>query len=360
MLSLGGASALPQAQTVAQASAEPPAQAKLSLFDLAEAAATLSSASRHASPARPHSKLRKGKAQAANYRVANQSAPAIPKRPRSVRKSKGESSSPDAEGGAAAAGVTANFAAASSDGMQTRGLATRRPSVEKQPSARSAPPSKPKAKADKANKAQRQSSQPSTALPASAATQNATSAGNPPGDAAQALAAMPNASDAGNPGLKEDILSAAAPVALAQPVSRSRKLSHPGNPPEVTEHIISEPGQSLALAEGLAGGPLQEAAAEPSAAPASQAAERKPKKHKRVPKEKGGDSSQPASHVDALAATAAAGKDAPVVGEQHSPSQQANSTVPSAAEALGGAAAPPHHSKCVPLVYPFYPVVDPY
>ena len=332
MLSLGGALA-PQAQTVAQGSAEPPAQARLSLFDLAEAAATLSTASRQASRATPNSKPSKGKAQAANDTFANQSAPAVPKGPRSVRKSKGDSSSPDAE----AAGVNAVPAAASSDGMQTRGLANRRPSVEKQPSGRSALPSKPKANADKTSKAQKQMSQPSIAHTASAATQNASPAGSKSADAAQALAAMPSTSGAGVPGLKEEVSSTPA---LVQPVSSSRKLLPPEKAPKVTEHSIPEPGQSLSLAESLAGGPSQEPAVEATAAPASQAAEGKPKKHKRTRKEKDSNSSQPASHAHALAATAAGGKAVPAAGKQHSQIQQTNSTVPSPAEALAGAVAP--------------------
>lgn len=332
-MSLGGVLAPPQAQIIAGGSAEPPAQARLSLFDLAEAAATLSTASRQASQAPPNSKPTKGKAQAANDTFANQSAPAVPKRPRSVRRSKGESSSPDAE----AAGVSAVPAAASSDGMQTRGLATRRPSMEKQPSGRSALPSKPKAKADKASKAQAQLSEPSTAQTASAATQNASPVGSKSEDASQPLAAVPSTSDIGVPGPKEEVPSTAAPAALALPVSRSRKLPHPGKAPKVTNHTISEPGQSLSLTEGLVDGP---SAAEPLAAPASQAAEEKPKKHKRLRKEKDSNSSQPASHAQALAATAAGGKAVPAVEEQHSLSQQANSIVPSAEEPLAGAVAP--------------------
>ena len=341
MLSMGGAPAPPQAQTVAQASAEPPAQARLSLFDLAEAAATLSTAS----PAPPNSKPTKGRAQAANDRGANQSAPAVPKGPRSVRKSKGQSSSPDAEGSAAAAGVSANHAAAASDGMQTRGLATRRPSVEKQPSERSPLPSKPKAKANKVSKAQRQLPQPSIAHTASNATQDATPAVSKPQGPAQALTALPSTGDLSEP--KEEVPSTAAPGPLAQLASKSGKLSHPGQAPEVTEHTISEPG--LSLGEGLAASPSQEAAAVST----SQAAVEKPKKKKRELQEEHGNSSQPASHAQALAAAAAAaagGKAVPAAGKQHSPNQQTNSVEQSTAEAATGVVAPYYCYKCVLLL----------
>lgn len=194
MLSFGAAAAPSQAQSGAPASAQLPSQARLSLFDLAEAAATLSTASRQALPAPMKSAPTKGKALAANGKDVQQSAPAVPKGQRSARKSKGGSTSPDAEGTPAAAGASAAPAAASSDGMQTRGRATRRPSVEKQPSGRAALPSKPKANADKASKTQMPLPQPGTAHTASAATQDVSPAVSRPEDSAQTLAPVPSTS----------------------------------------------------------------------------------------------------------------------------------------------------------------------
>lgn len=196
MLSFGAAAAPSQAQSEDQDSAQPPAQARLSLFDLAEAAATLSTASGQALPAPTKSMPTKGKSQAAHSKHVQQSAPAVPKGQRSARKSKGGSSSPPAEANSAAAGASAAPAAASSDGMQTRGRATRRPSVEKQPSGRAALPSKSKAKADKTSKAQRPMPQPSTAHTASAATQHVSPAVSRPEDIAQTFAPVPSTSDA--------------------------------------------------------------------------------------------------------------------------------------------------------------------
>ena len=336
MLSFGAAAAPSQLQSEAQASAQPPAQARLSLFDLAEAAATLSTASRQALPAPTKSTPTKGKSP--HGKDVQQSAPAVPKGQRSARKSKGGSSSPGAEGTPAAAAASAAAGAASSDGMQTRGRATRRPSVEKQPSGRSALPSKPTAKADKASKAQKHLPQPSTAHIAGAATQDVSPAVSKPEDIAQTLAPVPSTSDAAVVASKEVGPSTAAPAALPQPASNAGKLPHAETAFEVNGHTNYEPGHSLSFVKGQAGSSLQAALTAPPAVSAFQEAEGKPNKQKRRHKEGDGEGngSQPASQAQAF--TAAAGGKA--IGQQDRPSQQTKSLGPSAGAALAGAAIP--------------------
>ena len=269
MLSFGPAAAPPQAQSGAPVSAHPPAQARLSLFDLAEAAATLSTASRQASPAPTKSTPTKGKSP--HGKDVQQSAPAVPKGQRSARKSKGGSSSPDAEATPAAASASAAAMAASSDGMQTRGRATRRPSIEKQPSGRSALPSKPKTKADKASKAQKQFPQPSTAHTASAATQDASPAVSKPEDIAQTLAPVPSTSDAaptavsasheaeGKPKKqqskhKEKVGDGSQPAIQAQPLTAAaadgKAIGQQDSPSQQTNSL--EPSAEAALAGAAA------------------------------------------------------------------------------------------------------------
>lgn len=269
MLSFGAAAAPSQLQSEAQASAQPPAQARLSLFDLAEAAATLSTASRQALPAPTQSTPTKGKSP--HGKDVQQSAPAVPKGQRSARKSKGGSSSPDAEGTPAAAAASAAPGAASSDGMQTRGRATRRPSVEKQPSGRSALPSKPKGQADKASKAQRQLPYPSTAQTASAATQDVSPAVSKPEDIAQTLAPVPGTSDAapsavsasqtadGKPRKqqskhKEKVGDSSRPASQAQPLTAAaadgKAIGKQGSPSQQTNSL--EPSAEAAPAGAAA------------------------------------------------------------------------------------------------------------
>ena len=191
----------------AQAPAQPPAQSRLSLFDLAEAAAALSNASPQSSPAPSNRKPTKGKA------VAKPKAVPVSKGPCSVRNRKTDSSSPDAhtDSAAAAPASAAASSAAPSAGMQTRGLATRRQSIDRPRGGLAALPLRPKPRAIKAPEKLPEPSMDDQAPSANAAEQDVDTAAVKPGSFAQDLSVGPSNGDANAPGPSEDVPSSSGP-----------------------------------------------------------------------------------------------------------------------------------------------------
>ena len=187
------------------APAQPPAQARLSLFDLAEAAAALSNTSPQSSPAPPKRKSAKARA------VANPSAVPVTKGPRSVRNRKPDSSSPDAATDPATAAAATVSAAAPPNGMQTRGLATRRQSIDRPRGGTAALPPRPKPRSIKSPKELPEPSMDDKPPSASAAEQELDTPADKPASFAQGLSVVPSNSDATAPGPTEDVPSTSGP-----------------------------------------------------------------------------------------------------------------------------------------------------